>query len=527
MSGAGFDLGFGGGYLLPSSVSEEGKERVFSGNLWWLHDSANRYGLGFRYHSAENEGSDFYLAEERTKFLFSLQREVQNPLLINPAGRETTTHFKGKTLLIGSGEAGEETSFELGNETTRHLGFRLSDSFGIAVGVAYGNTIALPSAQAQETTPLFSIRLGFDARLFFLDPAATPAPETLTGPDATFYAFQNLNQLGLAYFQAKALSGPAALAQEYIGKYGGTGLPSPRMETTSSLFALTTFLDGMERGDGLGLQLKADSDFKPLMIGSLAASTLGGFLLAGEDESATLLTFGARGLLNLAHLGIANGVDLSYADRKGKSAEENQKSAEKLIGFRFLTSTLPFLLGSAMSDEKGGQVLLQAGASGMLATASDPDPAGTNLLERSAYHLLYENNASGGHFGFGIQRRLTDSHLFTGVKMLMQTSPVGSDLQENADSITGRDPLTQGPQAKTIALVGLETDTSPFTLAGAVRGLLVYGAQINPQAGVGLEQQLRLSAGDKTRFELGITLSEDLIDGNVSFGVSPFVGVSF
>lgn len=504
-NGWGIDFCAGKNSLLASSISEEGSGEIFCGNLYKIPNSKNRFGLGIQHLSLENKGSDFYLPSQQTETLLNIQRGEKGEYITS-----------SKSLLVSLNTIGNETSWQSPL-------LRLSPSVGIAFGASFGNSVFIPDNETDaKALPHFSIHAGFDVRLFMGEDSTAAPPQELTGYDTAFYFFKMANQLATGYYQAQALSGPAAIVQDYTDLLSNNQEepPSARMEGSPSLFALTSTLGAMEMGGELALHLKAASDQKPLMTGTLVGATLGAFLLSGNDESATLTTLGTAEGLNLLHLMIARGLDLP----------KNQGTAKDLLGWRFLTSALVFLIGSAKKEGKMGQAALQGGQQAMMATAGTPDPAETRMIDRTAYHFLYEPNDSlGNSFGFEIQKHLADSNLFTGVKILMQSSPAGpSSLQESADTLTGRDPLTEGAKAKTVALIGLETDSAPFIAAGALRGLILYGSTGAPQPGIGVEGELKVSSGGKgTRFEAGVSVAQDYVNGNFSGSITPFAGLSF
>ena len=78
-----------------------------------------------------------------------------------------------------------------------------------------------------------------------------------------------------------------------------------------------------------------------------------------------------------------------------------------------------------------------------------------------------------------------------------------------------------------ISSLGLETQTGTVSWSAGVRTLLAYGEGPKPVPGVGAEQQMLLTFGDKTRYELGLLLSEDIVDGNLKLGVGGVLGGHF
>lgn len=524
-----FDLGAGGHYKILSSVTEEGSGYQFGGNLYQSPNTRDIYGFGFQLSLDKNKGGDFYKDQAHSTYTLTLSRGQKETLGRDEKGREILTGIASKNLYTGFEKTGEDTSIELGSDIFSYsFLWRTSGRFALALHPYLGMLFAIPfDSQSAEEISLSTLRVGVDLRLMMTDWTSKPPQEGINNYDMVYYMISGFHRLARNYATAKTLSGPSQEVQDYTNQlFGeGGGTPSDRLKDLSLFAILGMRGAGGEDGDELSMQLNASSEQKGWMVVSKLIWSAAEFGLSQKDSSLTLMTQGAAGGLELVDWTTGEGLGLDLQSRRALTNKAQQEKARDFVLYRALLSALTFLAGASLKDSKEGPVLLQAGEQNMIATTTAPDPAKTGAAEGSSHHLVYEWVKDGGRYlGYKETTYLPSSNLYTDVRLLTQALPGPAPIQEELDQATNRNPLQEGAKALVSAGLGFETHTGPISWSAGLRTTLAYGQGPKPVPGIGAEQQMLFTFGDKTRFEFGLGVGEDYLQGRLILGLSPVVG---
>ncbi len=518
--GPNFDLCAGGHIQLPTSVTEQGEGYQLCADLYSAPNARDIYGIGGQISFDHNNGGDFYPDQDHTRYLGTFSSGTRGDLLLNL-----------RDYYTGIGKSGGTTTLELGSVNRGSLFWKTSGNFGVSTGLYAGLLSGIPfNSNGGETTSLLSFRFGLDLRLMSMERPTTPAPEGVTDQGAAVGALAMLHRLGRSYGIAKAMAGPSEQAQDYSNQVFGAGsLPSDRLKDVAFINSFNLFSAGSEDGNELSLELKTHGGQTGWLVGAKIATTAAAFAASAGDNSSTMLTQGFAGGLGLIHLAIANGQDLNLENRRLLNDNAKKEKGRELFLYSALLNGIAFGAGWAGKGSKTGRALLQGSEQAMMSTTSTPDPAETGLAsDVASYHFVYQwMRGSGTYLGYRKTNHLSSENLYSSTALLAQAFGGSAPIQEAVDSTTNRDPLYKGAKAMAIASLGLEKQTGTVSWSAGVRTLLAYGEGPQPVPGIGAEQQMLLTFGGKTRFEFGVGVSEDVVDGNLKLGMDGVIGGRF
>lgn len=523
-----WDLGAGLSYNIDTPLTEKGSGKNVGGNLYTCPNTKDCYGLGFELQFDTLEGGDFYNDSSHSRYMLSETKLTQTSKIVSE-GREVLTVSKANSVYAGFGNAGSATTLELGKESAANI---LMKPFGrfpaFSLRPHFGIFSSIPTDSNQnENISTLAARAGIDFRLAYADAVIVPAPAGLTDYDPWQFALHQVFGVLTGYQTAKTASANREVS-DYTDQLfgGGPSSPSARLEGIPALMAFNGFLGGYTDSE-MNLMLKATQEEKTVVLGAKVAATLVEGGLSTVDKSSTMLTMGFTDGLKLINYAIGSGMDLDLAGRRSKKSPEKLKLAENFLLYRSLVNSAAFFIGIAAQGNRAGDAILQSGQQAMLFTSLSPDDADTGLIQTTSFHLAYEIDFDANNFvGVALNYNLTP-YLYTGASLLLQSSPFSYDTaQQFSDSTTGRDATRDQAKAKTIASLGLQTETGVARWSIGARTLIEAGGS-KPLPGVGLEGGLMLATDEKKGLEVGLKLALDRMDGNFQPTLTPSVGGRF
>ncbi|MDO8494767.1 MAG: hypothetical protein Q7S68_05470 [Deltaproteobacteria bacterium] len=397
-------IGAGANALISTPLSEGGGGYYFFGNICNAPDPKNRYWVGARYDSDQQNGTNLVNASDHQRIMASFHHEQVDDGKI-----------ESQNIFVGLGDVTDKKTIELGSYSpifsrlwamNSDYGWQLDAYAGLFSG------IALPSDEA-ETIPLFAIKAGIQASFVFLPETSEAEDEeeeiqrTLTRFDLPFYWTSGTQRLVGNFFASRFTDAVITVQECQMCQELGDAFTKPK--GTVELESIGLFSQGLELARDFRYYFRADDDQRDSLLsrdGALFLSYLFGGLLL--EKGANLLTQAtAQGLQFIA-----------AASRKADPF--TTADAKSLLINRLIINSIPIvvggLIGAEASTDKASLALFQGGMLASIGTTWDPDPANSELLDTTGIEGIFQIDLTNEKQYFGLQkmdRHLDELYTFT------------------------------------------------------------------------------------------------------------------